>query len=51
VSDLAGLFRRIWALGDAGVAVPLTVNREGRTFEVSVRSIDRRRLLKGPVLH
>ena len=31
--------------------VPLTVNREGRTFEASVRSVDRRRLLKGPVLH
>ena len=51
VSDLAGLFRRVWALGEAGVTVPLTINREGRTFEVSVRSTDRRRLLKGPVLH
>jgi S1-C subfamily serine protease len=51
VSSLAELFRRIWALGDAGVAVPLTINREGRTFEASVRSTDRRRLLKGPVLH
>ena len=51
VSDLAGLFRRIWALGEAGVAVPLTVNREGKTFELTVRSSDRRRLLKGPVLH
>ena len=51
VSDLAGLFRRVWALGEAGVAVPLTINREGNTFDVSVRSTDRRRLLKGPVLH
>ena len=51
VSDLAGLFRRVWALGDAGVAVPLTINREGRTFEARVQSTDRRRLLKGPVLH
>jgi S1-C subfamily serine protease len=51
VSDLAGLFRSIWALGDAGVVVPLTVNREGRTFDVGVHSIDRRRLFKGPVLH
>jgi S1-C subfamily serine protease len=51
VSSLAGLFRRIWAMGDAGVTVPLTVNREGRTFEVSLRSTDRRSLLKGPVLH
>jgi S1-C subfamily serine protease len=51
VAGLAELFRRVWALGEAGVAVPLTVNREGRTFEVSVQSTDRRRLLKGPVLH
>jgi S1-C subfamily serine protease len=51
VTDLAGLFRRIWAQGEAGVMVPLTINREGRTFDVSIRSVDRRRLLKGPVLH
>ncbi len=51
VSGLAQLFRRIWALGDAGVEVLLTINREGRTFEVGVHSTDRRRLLKGPVLH
>jgi len=51
VTGLAGLFRRVWALGEAGVAVPLTINREGRTLEVSVHSMDRRRLLKGPVLH
>lgn len=51
VSSLAGLFRRIWALGEAGITVPLTVNREGKTFDVNVRSTDRRSLLKGPVLH
>jgi S1-C subfamily serine protease len=51
VSSLAGLFRRIWALGDAGVSVPLTINREGRTLEVNVHSTDRTSLLKGPVLH
>jgi S1-C subfamily serine protease len=51
VTDLAGLFRCVWAQGEAGVAVPMTINREGRTFDISVRSVDRRRLLKGPVLH
>src|SRR5437588_4236021 len=51
VSDLAGLFRRGWALGQAGVEVPLLINREGKTFELRVRSSDRRRFLKGPVLH
>jgi S1-C subfamily serine protease len=51
VTDLVGLFRRVWSLGEAGVVVPLTVNREGRTLDISIRSTDRRRLLKGPVLH
>jgi S1-C subfamily serine protease len=51
VKDLAGLFRKIWALGHAGVDVPLLINREGKTFEARVHSSDRRRFLKGPVLH
>jgi hypothetical protein len=41
----------VWALGQAGVEVPLLINREGKTLEVRVRSGDRRRFLKGPVLH
>jgi S1-C subfamily serine protease len=51
VGDLAGLFRRIWSMGDAGVQVPLTVYRDGHTFEVRVPSADRRRFLKAPRLH
>jgi S1-C subfamily serine protease len=51
VSDLAGLFRRIWAQGNAGVDVPLTVYRDGKTFELRVPSADRRRFLKAPRLH
>ncbi len=51
VSDLAGLFRGVWALGAAGVDVPLTVYRDGETFEVRVTSGDRNRFLKGPSLH
>jgi S1-C subfamily serine protease len=51
VSSLAGFFRRIWALGPAGVDVPLLINRKGRTLELRVRSADRRRFLKGPVVH
>ena len=51
VSDLAGLFRHVWSLGEAGVTVPMTINREGKTLQISIRSTDRRRLLKGPVLH
>ena len=51
VKDLPGLFRHVWALGQAGVEVPLLLNREGETFEVAIKSADRRRFLKGPVLH
>jgi S1-C subfamily serine protease len=51
VRNLAGLFRRVWALGDAGVDVPLTVERDGRTVEVSVASGDRAKFLKRPLLH
>jgi S1-C subfamily serine protease len=51
VSDLAGLFRRIWSLGNAGVQVPLTVYRDGKTLDLKVASADRRKFLKSPRLH
>ncbi len=51
VSELAGFFRKVWSLGKSGVEVPLTVYRDGRTFEVRVTSGDRNRFLKGPSLH
>ncbi|HEX2114381.1 MAG TPA: S1C family serine protease [Alphaproteobacteria bacterium] len=50
VSDLADFFRQVWSMGEAGVAVPLTVYRERHTFEVTVTSTDRNKLLKGPRL-
>jgi len=50
VNDLAGLFRRIWSLGSAGVEVPLTIYRDGDTLELRVPSADRRKFLKGPTL-
>jgi len=51
VSDLASFFRKVWSLGSAGVEVPLTLYRDGRTFEARVASGDRNRFLKGPSLH
>jgi S1-C subfamily serine protease len=51
VTELAPLFRRIWSLGHAGVDVPLTVYRDGRTFEMHVTSSDRSRFFKTPSLH
>ncbi len=51
VSSLAGLFRKIWSLGHAGVEVPLTIYRDGKAFELRVPSADRQRFLKAPRLH
>ncbi|WP_262027771.1 S1C family serine protease [Microvirga sp. Mcv34] len=50
VTSLAEFYRAIWALGAAGVDVPLTLEREGDTFDVTVRSADRGRFMKGPRL-
>ena len=51
VTSQAGFYRKMWALGPAGVDVPLTVHHEGVTFDVTVRSTDRAKLLKAPRLH
>lgn len=51
VHDLASLFRRVWSLGPAGVDVPFMISREGETLSVSVKSVDRHKLLKAPQLH
>ncbi len=51
ISTLAAFYRRVWSLGDAGVSVPLTLYREGVTFDVSVNSSDRTKFLKAPRVH
>lgn len=51
VTSLAGMYRRIWSLGPAGVEVPLVVYREGRTLQIRVPSGDRTRFLKTPNMH
>ena len=51
VSELAGLWRRVWASGSAGAEVRLELAREGGRQEVAVRSGDRARFLKTPRLH
>jgi S1-C subfamily serine protease len=50
VTDLASFFRGIWALGDAGVEVPITIYRDGRMRELKVASADRDDFLRGPNL-
>ncbi|HTP93846.1 MAG TPA: S1C family serine protease [Xanthobacteraceae bacterium] len=51
VRDLAGLFRRVWAQGQAGVEIPMTIYRDGDTMDLRVKSSERNRFLKGPSLH
>jgi S1-C subfamily serine protease len=51
VHDLASFFRLIWAQGQAGVDVPITIYRDGETMDVRVKSSERNKFLKGPSLH
>lgn len=48
VFDLADFYTALWAVGPAGVAIRLRVQREEDVFEVEVRSADRAKLLKKP---
>ncbi len=50
-ANLADFYRHVWSLGSAGIEVPLTIYRDGRTLELSVTSGDRNRFLKSPRLH
>jgi len=51
VTDLAGLWRRLWAAGSAGAEVPIKLFRDGKILTVRVTSTDRSSLLKAPRLH
>ncbi|HWA37269.1 MAG TPA: S1C family serine protease [Burkholderiales bacterium] len=50
-SGLADLWRRVWALGPAGVDVPLRIARNKSARDVVLRSADRADFLKKPHLH
>ena len=51
VSELAYMFRTIWATGEAGVEIPLTLSRDGELFDLSIKSVNRADLLKSPQVH
>jgi S1-C subfamily serine protease len=51
VRDLAGLYRKVWSLGAAGLEIPMSIYRDGKTIETRVKSGDRARFLKAPKLH
>jgi S1-C subfamily serine protease len=46
VDSLIGFYRTLWGLGEAGVEVPLILEREGDVFDLVIRSDDRSRYLK-----
>lgn len=48
VTGLSTMFRKIWALGSAGVAVPLTLQRDGHTLSITVESGARADYMKKP---
>ena len=51
VTTLLAFYRKLWALGTAGVDVPLTLSSRGVTFDVTLKSIDRAKLMHAPKLH
>ena len=51
IGSLADFFRKVWALGAAGVRVPLTIGREGEVFDVALASEDRNDFLIAPRHH
>jgi S1-C subfamily serine protease len=51
VTGLTDFYTRLWELGEAGVAVPLTLWRGGDVFDVEVRSVDRSAVLRKPTFN
>jgi S1-C subfamily serine protease len=51
VYTLPDFYRRLWALGPAGIGIPLTTIRGATQLHLNVRSVDRGDLLKRPQAH
>lgn len=51
VSSLASMFRRVWSLGSAGVAIPITVLRNSEKRETIIESADRSAFMRKGTLH
>ncbi|GAB2174577.1 S1C family serine protease [Dongia sp. agr-C8] len=51
VTTLFELYHKLWALGTAGVDVPLTLKSRGVTFDVTLKSVDRAKMMRAPKLH
>ena len=50
IDGLADFYRSVWQRGAAGTEIPMTLLREGKPKDVTVRSVDRSALLKKPQL-
>ncbi len=46
VGDLAAFYRKLWAQGPAGVEIPLTVEQNGASREISIKTMNRYDYLK-----
>jgi S1-C subfamily serine protease len=51
IHSLADMWRKVWAQGEAGVEVPITLIREGKMVEMRLKSADRNSFLKHASLH
>jgi S1-C subfamily serine protease len=51
VATLLEFYRKLWALGSAGVEVPLTLHSHGVTFDVKLKSVDRAKMMVAPKMH
>jgi S1-C subfamily serine protease len=51
VTSLHEFYHQLWALGAAGVDVPLTLKSRDITFDVTLKSVDRAKMMWAPKLH
>lgn len=51
VTDMASMYRCIWAMGEAGVEVPLVIFRDRDILEIRVPSASRSDYYKAPQMH
>ena len=51
VTTLLEFYHKLWALGTAGVDVPLTLHSHGIVFDVTLKSVDRAKMMRAPKMH
>ena len=51
VTSLGAFFRAAWALGPAGVTVPITLARGAELLRLSLQSVDRNDMMRKPLMH